>query len=148
MQTKGNMRSVLLVVLALSALGVSAAAAQSARTSAAPPQRCGFLRASVPYSHHGNRDRWRVYARGPVTCATARHVLNDVLHLNAHAHVGQSQATSYFSVGSWTCDFGQMGEQACWRPHRQPFAAGFLARNCDDHADGGCPADIPADYVP
>ncbi len=71
--------------------------------------QCGFVHASVPYSHHGHHDRCRVYVRGTASCAAARDALNAVLHLNAVAHYGTDNANSYFTYRRWTCDFGQMG---------------------------------------
>ena len=125
-------------------LGTTSFASGRAATAVA---RCGFLRASVPYSHHGRHDRWRIYVKGRATCTRARQVLNAVLHLDAAQHVGSDNADSYFTYRAWRCDFGQMGYQDCWRPAHRPFTAGALAIDCAI-ADGGCPVDVPTDYVP
>jgi hypothetical protein len=121
----------------------------SSATEASPgaTTQCGFVHASVPYSHRGHHDRWRVYAQGNASCAAARGVLSAVLHLNAAAHYGSDNANSYFTYRGWTCDFGQMGFQSCWRPRHRPYQAGALALDCVT-ASGGCPARIPNDYLP
>jgi hypothetical protein len=130
------------VVLLL--LGIGWTATAMARSSV---KQCGFVHASVPYSHRGHHDRWRVYVKGAASCAAARSALNAVLHLDAKQHVGSDNANSYFTFRSWRCDFGQMGFQDCWRPAHRPYIAGALAIDCAI-ASGGCPAEIPASYLP
>jgi hypothetical protein len=112
-----------------------------------PIRTCGFIRASVPYSHAGHHYRWRVYVRGAASCASVSTALNAVTHLRAKAHVGNDTADSYFTFGRWRCDFGQMGAQACWQPARKPYRSQGLALNCST-ADGGCPVHIADDYLP
>jgi hypothetical protein len=67
------------------------------------------------------------------------------MHLRGSAHVGSDNANSYFSYQGWRCDFGQMGEQACWTPASRPYRAQAFAINCDN-PDGGCPAQVPRKY--
>ena len=95
-----------LVLCGVVILGCLAAPAFGATAGAA--RQCGFVRASVPYSHHGHHDRWRIYVKGATSCASARDALNAVLHLNATPHYGTDNANSYFTFRGWTCDFGQM----------------------------------------
>ena len=142
-----SMRKARLVFLASLASCGLLWASSAPEAGAAGNTQCGFVHASVPYSHHGHHDRWRIYVRGHASCATARGVLNAVLHLQATAHNGSDNANSYFSYQGWTCDFGQMGFQSCWRPRHRPFRAGALALDCAT-ASGGCPARIPSDRLP
>jgi hypothetical protein len=135
-----------LLVAALAVIGLLLAASVSEAGSGSP-RACGFVHASVPYSRHGHHDRWRVYVRGNASCASARGVLNAVMHLRATAHNGTSNADSYFTYRGWTCDFGQMGSQSCWRPKRRPYRASALALDCAT-AGGGCPARLPGSYLP
>jgi hypothetical protein len=112
----------------------------------APATQCGFVRASVPYTRHGHHDRWRVYVAGHASCASAKSVLDAVLHLDATAHNGSSNADSYSTYRNWICDFGQMGSQNCWQPHHRPYSAGALAVDCAT-ASGGCPARVARSEV-
>jgi hypothetical protein len=126
--------------------GVAMSAQASMPRSNSRVERCGYLRASVPYSHNGNRDRWGVYALGAATCRRAGLILSGVMHLRGSTHLGRDDAHSYFSYQGWRCDFGDMGTQACWTPSARPFRAQGLALNCDDQPDGGCPRAIPRAY--
>jgi hypothetical protein len=137
-------RLVLLVLLATCGL-LWASSATVASTGA--NRQCGFVHASVPYSKHGHHDRWRIYVRGNASCAAARGALDAVLHLNAAAHHGSGNANSYFTYRGWTCDFGQMGFQSCWRPKHRPYQASALALDCVT-SPGGCPARIPTADLP
>jgi hypothetical protein len=134
-----------LLVVALAAIGLLWGAAVSEAGSGSPRQ-CGFVHASVPYSRHGNHDRWRVYVRGSASCASAKGVLNAVMHLRATAHNGTTNVNSYFTYKGWTCDFGQMGSQSCWRPKHRPYRASAVALDCA--STGGCPARLPGSYFP
>ena len=125
---------------------VAMSAQASVQRSSSQVQRCGYTRASIPYSRGGNRDRWGVYALGASTCTRARSILSGVMHLRGSTHVGRDDAHSYFSYQGWRCDFGDMGVQACWTPSSRPYRAQGLALNCDDHPDGGCPRQIPRAY--
>jgi hypothetical protein len=113
-------------------------ASSATEANVAATRHCGFVHASVPYSHHGHHDRWRHHVRGNASCAAARGVLNAVLPLNATAHYGSSNANSYFTYPGWTCDFGQIGFQRCWRPRHRPYQAGAVALDCMTESDG-CP---------
>ena len=125
-----------------------AAGAPTGQMSALRVNRCGFIHASVPYSRHGNRDRWGVYVSARTTCAAAKTVLSAVMHLRASAHEGSGNANSYFSYDGWRCAFGQMGDQPCWQPVTHPYRAAAIARNCADQPDGGCPVRIPHNDLP
>jgi hypothetical protein len=147
-QTRSRMG--LCLTMALVAIAATAvwvipvtAEASAGHAASAPVHRCGFLRASVPYSHHGNRHRWGVYVTGSASCRSAQRTLNAVMHLGATAHNGSSSADSYFTYRDWRCDFGQMGAQNCWTPSRRPYRAQALALTCDKRLNsGGCPATV------
>ena len=143
----GLVRKSRIPLLAAVASCVLLGASSATEASAASNRQCGFVYASVPYSHHGRHDRWRVYVRGNASCAAARGALNAVLHLNATPHYGSDNANSYFTYRGWTCDFGQMGAQSCWRPRHRPYQAGALSLDCVTAA-GGCPVRIPTNYIP
>jgi hypothetical protein len=115
--------------------------AQSA--SASGGRVCGFVSASVPYSHHGNAKRWRVYVSGASSCHAAEATLTAVMHLDATQHDGRSEASSYFTVGSWRCPFGDMGSQTCEQPGQAPYRAQALAVECSLNA---CPSSRPPSY--
>jgi hypothetical protein len=149
--TRGNEKSRVAGSVLCSAVLCSVAifgtfATSSAGAAGASVRQCGFVRASVPYSHHGHHDRWRTYVRGAASCTSARSALDAVLHLRATPHYGTDNANSYFTFRSWTCDFGQMGGQSCWRPRHRPYTAGALALDCAT-AGVGCPARIPRNWV-
>ncbi len=111
--------------------------------SASSAHVCGVVKASVPYTPHGNANRWRVYVSGGATCHAAEAALTAVMHLKATQHVGRSEADSYFTVGGWRCPFGDMGFQTCARPGRPPYRARALAVECSINA---CPATRPPSY--
>ncbi len=128
---------------AIPAAGASGAAARSASVTT-----CGYLRASVPYTHHGTADRWRVYVNGAATCANAVEALDAVIHARATQHQGRSEASSYFVEAGWLCPFGNMGQQTCELPTRlpahPPIRARALALDCAIPGRG-CPAHVPSD---
>jgi hypothetical protein len=128
----------LTAVAALTACGLFAAGASASHRVS----DCDFVRASVPYTHRGQRDRWRVYKTGAAPCPQAVRVLKAVMHLNGSQHVGTSQNTSYITYGAWRCDFGQMGEEFCWTPAHLPYRARALALDCAV----SCPAVLTRDY--
>jgi hypothetical protein len=134
---------VVIGVLALGALVGSAPSVAAGTTIGS----CGMIRASVPYSHHGHRDRWRVYVTGHASCASAERVLSAVMHLDATEHLGSSDASSYFSDDGWKCPFGDMGFQTCVQPSHRPYRARALAIDCAIAA-GGCPGRVPEKYFP
>jgi hypothetical protein len=103
---------------------------------------CGSLRASVPYSHHGHHDFWRVYVLGSTPCARAVNALKVVMHLGGAIHYGSSMATSYTDYRGWRCPFGQMGGQYCFRPKHPPYQTRAVALDCRV----SCPASIPRSY--
>ena len=103
---------------------------------------CGTLRASVPYSHHGNHDRWRVYVLGRASCSDAIGVLKVVMHLGGAIHNGSSSANSYTDYQGWRCPFGQMGEQTCIQPKRRPYKTQAIALDCVV----SCPATLPRSF--
>jgi hypothetical protein len=138
------MRSTAVILVAVGMLVAAGPAPARASTAVRP---CGFIHASVPYSHTGRRYRWRTYVRGSASCQSATAVLNAVTHLHARAHVGSDDANSYFSFQGWRCSFGLMGGQPCWQPAHRPYRSAALALNCSI-ASSGCPADVPADYLP
>jgi hypothetical protein len=112
-----------------------------APTASASGRRvCGFIRASVPYTAHGDSHRWRVYVGGATTCNSAEQALTAVMHLRATVHDGGDEADSYFSFGSWHCPFGNMGFQSCEVPARHPYRAQALAVECSLNA---CPSSSP-----
>jgi hypothetical protein len=115
--------------------------AQSA--SASGGRVCGFVRASVPYSRHGDAERWRVYVSGAANCRAAEQTLAAVMHLDAAQYDGRSEASSYFTVGGWRCPFGDMGFQTCEQPARAPYRARALAVECSVNA---CPSARPPSY--
>jgi hypothetical protein len=123
----------------------SLAAARSA--GAAGETTCGYVHASVPYSAHGQADKWRVYVKGSATCATAVKVLSAVMHLHGREHLGSSDAGSYFTYAGWLCPFGDMGVQTCELPTslpaHPPIRAHALAMDCAT-PPSGCPAKLPA----
>jgi hypothetical protein len=133
-------RLVTLLVVSASLAVVASADASDART-------CGYIHASVPYSTHGQADRWRVYVKGAASCATAVKVLDAVMHVHGKSHEGISEADSYFTYAGWLCPFGAMGFQTCELPTRlpsqPPIRAHALARDCDI-SPNGCPADVPS----
>ena len=137
----------LAVSAALAAVPAAAASAAAARSSSVTT--CGYLRASVPYTHHGTADRWRVYVNGAATCASAVEVLDAVTHARATEHLGRSEAGSYFVEAGSLCPFGNMGEQTCELPTRlpahPPIRARALALDCAT-PPRGCPTHVaPAD---
>ncbi len=133
----------ILLALSASLAAVPAAGASGVRT-------CGYIHVSVPYSTHGQADRWRVYVDGSASCATAVSVLDGVMHLRARRHLGSTEADSYFTYTGWLCPFGAMGVQTCELPTRlpahPPIRAHALARSCaaSPGSPGGCPAHLPA----
>ncbi len=128
-------------------LVVSASLALVAGADASDARTCGYIHASVPYSTHGQADRWRVYVKGATSCSTAVKVLDAVMHLHGKQHQGTSEASSYSTYAGWLCPFGAMGFQSCELPTRLPFQppirAHALARDCDT-PPSGCPADVPS----
>jgi hypothetical protein len=136
---------VLVASAPLAAAPAAGASGRTARTSSVTT--CGYIRASVPYTHQGRAARWRVYVKGAASCATAVKVLGAVMHLRARQHVGSSEADSYFTDGGWLCPFGNMGSQTCELPARlpahPPIRAHALALDCST-AGRGCPAHVPA----
>lgn len=140
----GRLTTALVVLVAAAVWLIPVTADASAgHAASATVSRCGFLRASVPYSRHGNRHRWGVYVIGSASCRSAERTLNAVMHLGATAHNGSSSADSYFTFRRWRCDFGQMGSQNCWTPSRRPYRAQALALTCDKRLNaGGCPAAV------
>jgi hypothetical protein len=111
---------------------------------------CGFLHASVPYTSRGHAKAWRVYVTGKASCATATKVLNAVMHLQGVEHSQGGEAGSYVTYASWTCPFGQMGEQTCDLPTRlpaqPPLRASALALSCTGFGER-CPRHVPASEV-
>ena len=99
----------------------------------------------MPYSSHGQADRWRVYVKGAASCATAVRVLDAVMHLRGRRHLGDAEANSYFTFAGWLCPFGAMGVQSCELPMRlpahPPIRAHALAMNC---TTSRCPARLPS----
>jgi hypothetical protein len=129
---------------ALTLLGSGLIVLVLAQTASASGGRvCGSIRASVPYSRHGNAERWRVYVSGAVSCQAAEATLAAVMHLDAAQHNGASEASSYFTVGSWRCPFGDMGFQTCAQPARAPHRAQALAVECSVNA---CPSGRAPSY--
>jgi hypothetical protein len=128
-------------------LVVCASLAAAASANASDARTCGYIHASVPYSTHGQADRWRVYVDGSASCATAVRVLGAVMHLQGKPHEGSSEADSYFTYAGWLCPFGAMGFQSCRLPTRlpsqPPIRAHALARDCAT-PPSGCPADEPS----
>jgi hypothetical protein len=128
-------------------LMVSASLVLAAGADAATARTCGFIRASVPYSAHGQADRWHVYVDGSASCATAVKVLDAVMHLQGKQHQGASEANSYFTFAGWLCPSGAMGFQSCELPRRlpmqPPIRAHALARDCA-MPPSGCPAHVPS----
>jgi hypothetical protein len=115
-----------------------------AQTASASGARvCGFVTASVPYARRGNADRWRVYVSGAATCQAAEATFSTVMHLDAAQHVGRSDASSYFTVGSWRCPFGDMGVQTCEQPAGARPRAQALAVECSSNS---CPSSRPPSY--
>jgi hypothetical protein len=129
---------------ALTLLGSALVVLVLAQTASAAGGRvCGFVRASVPYSPHGDAARWRVYVSGAASCRAAEATLTAVMHLDAAQHDGSIEASSYFTVGSWRCPFGDMGFQTCEQPARAPFRSRALAVDCSVNA---CPSSRPPSY--
>jgi hypothetical protein len=128
-------------------LMVSASLALVAGANASEARTCGYIHASVPYSTHGQADRWRVYVTGAASCATAVKVLDAVMHLHGSQHEGATEAGSYSTYAGWLCPVGAMGFQTCELPTRlplhPPIRAHALARDCDT-PPSGCPADVPS----
>jgi hypothetical protein len=130
------------------ALGVSLALVPAVGAADAPDATtCGFIHASVPYSSRGHAKQWRVYVTGKASCATATKVLNGVMHLQGKEHAQGGEAGSYFTYSSWSCPFGQMGEQTCELPTRlpahPPIRAHALALSCAG-VEERCPRHVPA----
>jgi hypothetical protein len=140
------MRRSYLVVTAAALLTCALLAPAWSAASGVLSTRCAFVRASVPYSHHGHHDRWGIYRKGATSCAAAKRALNAVMHLDAAVHNGTNNANSYFTYRGWTCDFGQMGAQSCWRPRHRPYTASALALDCT--TPYGCPIRIPSANLP
>jgi hypothetical protein len=136
-------RAIIAVCSAVACAGLLIPAVGSA--SGAAVTRCGVIHASVPYSHHGNHDTWRVYVKGAASCSSAIKALNAVMHLNGKQHAGSSNADSYVTSGTWTCDFGQMGSQDCVEPAHTPYKAAAVALDCSLVA---CPVRLPRDQIP
>jgi hypothetical protein len=132
--------SILAAAASLSAIPTAGASGHAA--SAPRVTTCGYIRASVPYTRHGNAARWRVYVAGATSCASAVKALDAVMHLQATQHLGESEAGSYFTDGGWLCPFGDMGAQTCERPAHAPIRALALALDCAT-AGRGCPAHVP-----
>jgi hypothetical protein len=105
---------------------------------------CGYIRASVPYSRHGNAEGWRVYVAGVTTCRVGEQALSAVMHLRAARHVGRDEAHTYSVFGNWRCPAGHMGFQYCNIPASAPFRARALAVEC---AENGCPSRRPPIYL-
>lgn len=108
---------------------------------------CGYVHASVPYTPHGQAEKWRVYVKGDASCATAVKILDAVMHLHGKQHLGSSQAGSYFTYDGWLCPFGDMGTQVCelptHLPAQEPIRAHALALDCTT-PERGCPARVPS----
>jgi hypothetical protein len=132
-----------LILLALMLATVLSILASSADASTG--RTCGYIRASTPYSSHGNRDKWRVYVTGTSNCAKAEHTLDAVMHLEGKEHLGADEARSFFTYRGWSCPFGDMGSQLCDLPARPPFEARALALDCAV-VSGGCPTRVPPGY--
>jgi hypothetical protein len=130
-------RALVLVGSGLIVLALAQGASASGR------RVCGSIRASIPYARHGNAQRWRVYVSGSASCQSAEAVLGEVMHLQAAQHVGRSEASSYFTAGSWRCPFGNMGVQTCELPAHAPYRAQALAVECSLNA---CPSSRPPSY--
>jgi hypothetical protein len=128
-------------------LAASGSLALVASANASDARTCGYVRASVPYSTHGQAHKWRVYVDGAASCATAVKVLDAVMHLQGRQHEGASEAGSYSTYAGWLCPAGAMGFQTCELPTRPPdqapIRAHALARDCDTPPNG-CPADVPS----
>ncbi len=120
-------------------------AVANAATSSVPS--CGYVHASVPYTSHGQAEKWRVYVKGDASCATAVKVLDAVMHLRGKQHLGSSEAGSYFTYDGWLCPFGDMGTQTCelpaHLPAHPPIRAHALALDCTTF-ERGCPARVPS----
>jgi hypothetical protein len=140
------MRRLLLILAMSSPLVALPATATATAGATASVRACGYLRASVPYSPHGQADRWRVYVDGTASCASATAVLDAVMHNQGHQHNTGSFVSSYTTFAGWICPFGQMGEQTCELPARlpdhPPIRAHTLALDCSTPQD--CPARVPA----
>jgi hypothetical protein len=104
---------------------------------------CGFIRASIPYSRHGNAGGWRVYVAGATTCRAGEEALSAVMHLRAARHVGSDEANTYSIVGNWRCPAGDMGFQYC-NIGNAPYRDRALAVEC---AENGCPSRRPPGYL-
>jgi hypothetical protein len=129
----------------LSGIPAARAVGAAGHAASAPSvTTCGYIRASVPYTHQGSSERWRVYVAGATSCASATKVLDAILHLEGRPHVGSSEVNSYFTDGAWLCPFGNMGSQICELPTRlpahPPIRAHAIALDC---AVRGCPAHVP-----
>lgn len=133
-------RLVVLLTVGASLAAVPAAGASGVIT-------CGYIDASVPYSARGRGDRWRVYANGDASCATAVKVLDAIMHLSGKRHLGSDEANSYVTFDGWLCPSGDMGVQSCELPARPPdhppIRAHALALNCG-RAANGCPVRVPS----
>jgi hypothetical protein len=140
---RSTVRGIVSILVASALLAVAATPA----VGASAVRTCGYIRASVPYSAHGQADRWRVYLEGAASCASAVTVLDTVMHTHGKQHQGGSEADSYTTFNGWLCPFGLMGEQTCELPARlpdhPPIHAHALALDCT--APGrGCPARVPS----
>jgi hypothetical protein len=105
---------------------------------------CGFIRASIPYSRHGNAEGWRVYVAGATTCRAGGEALNAVMHMRAAIHMAPTDAHIYSIFGDWRCPAGRVGFQYCNIPASTPFRARALAVDC---AENGCPSRRPPFYL-
>lgn len=149
MRGRGILLAIVVAVSAASSAAPSAGAARVAARASSTVTTCGYIHASVPYTHHGTADRWRVYVKGATTCASAAAVLDAVMHLHGEQHQGSSEVDSYTIDAGWLCPFGNMGEQLCELPTRlpahPPIRAHALALDCAT-PPRGCPAHVtPAD---
>jgi len=132
--------------LSLLALALTAMLLLFAPSAGASGSRtCGFIRASVPYSHSGHRDKWRVYITGATSCVTAQQTLDAVMHLGGKQHVGASEADSFFTYRGWSCPFGNMGSQLCDLPAPGRVKARALALDCAV-VPGKCPSRAPRGF--
>lgn len=142
------MRRLALTLVAGASLVLPAAAGAGATHDATT---CGYIHASVPYTAHGQAEKWRVYVTGHTSCVTATSVLNAVMHLHGKEHDNGTEVSSYITYSGWLCPFGQMGVQTCLLPTRLPehgpIRAHALALSCTGPGQERCPREVPASEV-
>lgn len=137
------MRGLVTLGMLLAVLALPAGSQEAARGRV-----CGTLHASLPYTHRGSKDRWRVYVAGKTSCGAAEAALDAVMHLRAKLHRGSNEADTYSTYGAWRCPAGNMGVQECFAPRRVPtYAAQALAVDCTVNPHE-CSASKPPSWFP